>query len=97
MSIDIHGHGTTAPARLKAWRDAPSPFATGGREAPDPASRRIGHDGLLHDGLLHDGLLHDGLLHDGLLHDGLFLDGVECPFAAHSASRSTARAFDAHH
>ena len=43
MIIDIHGHYTTAPAQLGAWRDLQVAFTEGREEAPDPASLRI-HD-----------------------------------------------------
>ena len=40
MIIDIHGHYTTAPAQLGAWRDLQIAFAEGRGEAPDPAALR---------------------------------------------------------
>jgi len=43
LIIDIHGHYTTAPAQLGAWRDLQVAFTEGREEAPDPASLRI-HD-----------------------------------------------------
>jgi 4-oxalmesaconate hydratase len=44
MIIDIHGHYTTAPAQLGAWRDLQVAFAEGQGDAPDPASLRISDD-----------------------------------------------------
>lgn len=44
MIIDIHGHYTTAPAALGAWRDLQIAYASGDGEAPDPAALRIGDD-----------------------------------------------------
>jgi 4-oxalmesaconate hydratase len=44
MIIDIHGHYTTAPAQLGAWRDLQVAFAEGRGDAPDPASLRISDD-----------------------------------------------------
>ncbi len=41
MIIDIHGHYTTAPAPLGAWRDLQIAFADGQGEAPDPAALQI--------------------------------------------------------
>ena len=44
MIIDIHGHYTTAPAQLGAWRDLQIAFAEGAGEAPDPAALHISDD-----------------------------------------------------
>lgn len=44
MIIDIHGHYTTAPAQLGAWRDLQIAFADGRGDAPDPAALRISDD-----------------------------------------------------
>ncbi|MDP5228149.1 MULTISPECIES: amidohydrolase family protein [Arthrobacter] len=44
MIIDIHGHYTTAPAPLGAWRDLQIAFTEGRGEAPDPATLRISDD-----------------------------------------------------
>ncbi|HCM49564.1 MAG TPA: 4-oxalomesaconate hydratase, partial [Microbacterium sp.] len=44
MIIDIHGHYTTAPAQLGAWRDLQIAFANGQGEAPDPAALHISDD-----------------------------------------------------
>lgn len=44
MIIDIHGHYTTAPAQLGAWRDLQIAFTKGDGEAPDPASLHISDD-----------------------------------------------------
>lgn len=44
MIIDIHGHYTTAPAQLGAWRDLQIAFTKGQEEAPDPASLHISDD-----------------------------------------------------
>ncbi|MGN9304748.1 amidohydrolase family protein, partial [Enterococcus faecium] len=44
MIIDIHGHYTTAPAQLGAWRDLPIAYAERAGEAPDPAALRISED-----------------------------------------------------
>ena len=44
MIIDIHGHYTTAPAPLGAWRDQQIAFANGQGEAPDPAALHISDD-----------------------------------------------------
>ncbi|GMM96652.1 amidohydrolase family protein [Microbacterium luteum] len=41
MIIDIHGHYTTAPAQLGAWRDLQVAFAEGTGPAPDPAELAI--------------------------------------------------------
>ncbi|TQS87365.1 amidohydrolase [Arthrobacter sp. TS-15] len=41
MIIDIHGHYTTAPAQLGAWRDLQIAFSEGRGEAPDPAKLKI--------------------------------------------------------
>ncbi len=41
MIIDIHGHYTTAPGPLAAWRERQVAFANGEGEAPDPAALRI--------------------------------------------------------
>ena len=43
MIIDIHGHYTTAPEPLGAWRDAQKAALEGG-PAPDPAGPRISDD-----------------------------------------------------
>jgi 4-oxalmesaconate hydratase len=45
MIIDCHGHFTTAPAALGAWRDRQVAALSGG-PAPDPAGPRIGDDEL---------------------------------------------------
>jgi 4-oxalmesaconate hydratase len=42
--IDIHGHYTTAPTQLGAWRDLQIEFTEGRAEAPDPATLRISDD-----------------------------------------------------
>jgi len=42
--IDIHGHYTTAPAQLGAWRDLQIAFTNGDGAAPDPAGLRISDD-----------------------------------------------------
>ena len=47
MIIDIHGHYTTAPAQLGAWRDLQIAFANGEGEAPDPAALRISDDDII--------------------------------------------------
>lgn len=44
MIIDIHGHYTTAPPALGAWRDLQVAFADGLGPAPSPASLRISDD-----------------------------------------------------
>lgn len=44
MIIDIHGHYTTAPAQLGAWRDLQIAFVADGGEAPDLASLHITDD-----------------------------------------------------
>lgn len=44
MIIDIHGHYTTAPAQLGAWRDLQIAFAAGDAEAPDLAALHISDD-----------------------------------------------------
>jgi len=44
LIIDIHGHYTTAPAQLGAWRDRQIAFAGGSGDAPDPAALRISDD-----------------------------------------------------
>lgn len=44
MIIDIHGHYTTAPTQLGAWRDLQIAFADGQGEAPDPTALRISDD-----------------------------------------------------
>ncbi|WP_334172642.1 amidohydrolase family protein [Sinomonas sp.] len=44
MIIDIHGHYTTAPAQLGAWRDLQIAFSEGRGEAPDPATLKISDD-----------------------------------------------------
>ena len=47
MIIDIHGHYTTAPAQLGAWRDLQIAFANGEGEATDPAALRISDDDII--------------------------------------------------
>jgi 4-oxalmesaconate hydratase len=42
--IDIHGHYTTAPTQLGAWRDLQIAFTEGRADAPDPATLRISDD-----------------------------------------------------
>ena len=44
MIIDIHGHYTTAPAQLGAWRDSQVAFASGSAPPPDPDALRISDD-----------------------------------------------------
>ncbi|RII17862.1 Amidohydrolase [Streptomyces sp. YIM 130001] len=44
MIIDIHGHYTTAPAPLGAWRDAQTAALTDPLRAPDPAGPTISDD-----------------------------------------------------
>ncbi|MCC2031256.1 amidohydrolase family protein [Microbacterium allomyrinae] len=44
MIIDIHGHYTTAPDPLGAWRDLQVAFVEGRAESPDPAALRISDD-----------------------------------------------------
>lgn len=44
MIIDIHGHYTTAPTQLGAWRDLQIAFSEGRGEAPDPAKLKISDD-----------------------------------------------------
>ncbi|GAA1852301.1 amidohydrolase family protein [Microbacterium koreense] len=44
MIIDIHGHYTTAPAGLGAWRDLQIAFVGGEGRAPDPAALKISDD-----------------------------------------------------
>ncbi|MGC0239426.1 amidohydrolase family protein [Arthrobacter sp. SD76] len=44
MIIDIHGHYTTAPAQLGAWRDLQIAFSEGRGEAPDPSKLKISDD-----------------------------------------------------
>ncbi|ADX75300.1 4-oxalomesaconate hydratase (plasmid) [Pseudarthrobacter phenanthrenivorans Sphe3] len=44
MIIDIHGHYTTAPTQLGAWRDLQIAFTEGRTDAPDPATLRISDD-----------------------------------------------------
>ena len=44
MIIDIHGHYTTAPAQLGAWRDLQVAFADGQGDAPSPEELRISDD-----------------------------------------------------
>ncbi|MET0782450.1 MAG: amidohydrolase family protein [Microbacterium sp.] len=44
MIIDIHGHYTTAPAQLGAWRDLQVAFAEGRGEAPSAAALQISDD-----------------------------------------------------
>ena len=44
MIIDIHGHYTTAPTQLGAWRDLQIAFTEGRADAPDPATLRISDD-----------------------------------------------------
>ncbi len=46
MIIDIHGHYTTAPPALGAWRDLQIAFADGHGPAPVPGDLRIGDDDL---------------------------------------------------
>jgi 4-oxalmesaconate hydratase len=42
--IDVHGHYTTAPAQLGAWRDRQIAFTEGRGEAPDPHTLHISDD-----------------------------------------------------
>ena len=44
MIIDIHGHYTTAPTQLGAWRDLQIAFTEGRTDAPDPSSLCISDD-----------------------------------------------------
>jgi 4-oxalmesaconate hydratase len=44
LIIDIHGHYTTAPPQLAAWRDLQVAFAEGRGDAPDPAALTISDD-----------------------------------------------------
>ncbi|MEV4954807.1 amidohydrolase family protein [Paenarthrobacter nitroguajacolicus] len=44
MIIDIHGHYTTAPTQLGAWRDLQIAFTEQRGGAPDPAALRISDD-----------------------------------------------------
>ncbi len=44
MIIDIHGHYTTAPTPLGAWRDQQIAFTRGEGAAPDPAALAISDD-----------------------------------------------------
>lgn len=44
MIIDIHGHYTTAPTPLGAWRDQQIAFTRGEGAAPDPATLAISDD-----------------------------------------------------
>lgn len=44
MIIDIHGHYTTAPKQLGAWRDLQIAFTEGNGEAPNPADLHISDD-----------------------------------------------------
>ncbi|WP_461173327.1 amidohydrolase [Arthrobacter sp. Z1-9] len=44
MIIDIHGHYTTAPAQLGAWRDLQMAFSEERGKAPDPAKLKISDD-----------------------------------------------------
>jgi len=44
LIIDIHGHYTTAPAQLGAWRDLQIAYAEGKGEAPNPADLHISDD-----------------------------------------------------
>jgi 4-oxalmesaconate hydratase len=44
LIIDIHGHYTTAPASMGAWRDLQIAFTKGEGEAPDPAALQISDD-----------------------------------------------------
>ncbi|GGD39047.1 4-oxalomesaconate hydratase [Microbacterium faecale] len=44
MIIDIHGHYTTAPPPLGAWRDQQIAFTRGEAAAPDPAALAISDD-----------------------------------------------------
>ena len=46
MIIDCHGHYTTAPPALAAWRDQQVASLTGGAAAPKPADLRISDDEL---------------------------------------------------
>ncbi len=46
MIIDCHGHFTTAPPALGAWRERQTAALTGPRAAPDPAGPRISDDEL---------------------------------------------------
>ncbi|MGK3208040.1 amidohydrolase family protein [Amycolatopsis sp. MEPSY49] len=46
MIIDCHGHYTTAPPALAAWRDQQVASLTGGAPAPKPADLRISDDEL---------------------------------------------------
>jgi 4-oxalmesaconate hydratase len=46
LIIDIHGHYTTAPAQLGAWRDLQIVFSEGQGVAPDPATLKISDDEL---------------------------------------------------
>ncbi|HET8927848.1 MAG TPA: amidohydrolase family protein [Microbacterium sp.] len=44
MIIDIHGHYTTAPAQVGAWRDLQIAFANGSGDEPDPAALTVSDD-----------------------------------------------------
>ncbi|MFV0372880.1 amidohydrolase family protein [Microbacterium sp.] len=44
MIIDIHGHYTTAPPQLGAWRDQQIAFTKGDGDAPDPSTLQISDD-----------------------------------------------------
>ncbi len=44
MIIDIHGHYTTAPEQMGAWRDLQIAFTKGQGDAPDPAALKISDD-----------------------------------------------------
>lgn len=46
MIIDCHGHYTTAPKALEAWRDQQVASLSGGTEAPSPSSLKISDDEL---------------------------------------------------
>jgi 4-oxalmesaconate hydratase len=41
MIIDCHGHYTTIPQAVGAWRDAQKDAASNGQPAPDPQDRRF--------------------------------------------------------
>lgn len=44
MIIDIHGHYTTAPAQVGAWRDQQIAATKGEGSAPDPAALKVSDD-----------------------------------------------------
>lgn len=46
MIIDIHGHYTTAPQQLRAWRDLQIAFADGSGPRPDPDALAISDDNI---------------------------------------------------